>query len=106
MTAVYTSLAFHMHGPYVEVVIHDRASKAVLPLQAACFTYSFQLIFESTHTPSTYSLVFSFTSWPSNWIMLVKSLLESHLRLVKWMSWYLSGANFVSYCLAQAMYLS
>jgi hypothetical protein len=57
-TVVYNSQEFRADGPYVEVANLARASEAVILLQVACATCSFQMRPGSSHTPSTLITLF------------------------------------------------
>ena len=98
---VYSSLILIIYSPQVVAVTHERASKAAVPFLTAIFIYSFQFILGSSHTPSTLSFISGLISSekPSILIVLTRSLVGSLLRLVKYISLYLSGVNFKPYLL-------
>jgi hypothetical protein len=51
--AVYSRRVWRVDGPYIEVASRAAASKAAVPLRAACAIYSFHMSFGSSQTPST-----------------------------------------------------
>ncbi len=82
-------------------MIRERALKAAVPFPTVTFICSFQFILGSSHTPSTLSFISGLISSekPLILITLTRSLFRSLLHLVKYISLYLSGANFEPYLL-------
>ena len=87
ITAVYKSQELRAEGPYITVIILNRASEAASPLQAACDTCSFQVSPGSSYTPRTL-ITFSYipTWWVLTWTVNARSLYICYLCLIKWIS--------------------
>ena len=67
--------------------------------------YVFQFSLVSTQTPKTLRVASGFASQP--WMLTVDTkLLITLLFLVKWISWYLSGANLTPCYFVYAIHLS
>ncbi len=69
-----------------------------------CCTCFFHLSFESTWTSSTCIVVFIEISWSLKCTVLIRFSLRFLCCFVKWISWYLSGANLASCHFAHAMH--
>jgi len=103
-TAVYSSRVRLNEGPQVEAAIRDAAANAAAPLVVAFVICAFQFSLASTQTPRTLSVASGFASQP--WILTVDARSSfALLFLVKWISWYLSGANLAPCRFAHAIHL-
>ena len=101
--AEYSWLVALTVGPQVAVASLARLRDALCPFLATWAMCSFQVMPGSSHTPRSFTVVLLSILWSLMVMLFARSSRAVRRFLVKWISWYFSGANLTLY---RSAYLS